>query len=145
MTGTFNGRKSCGIEIEKKGAYMKSKKFANTPVKKRKVACLKSLMEKIILQSLEDLWTSAERDECISFFRGERFGICADIAGMSLYEQAKLLNFANKIIDFVVADRVSPKPEGQKNKIMTFEALTPWNARISEIAATHHYPEVCIR
>ena len=124
---------------------MKLKKIANTPIKKKKVACLKILMEKIILQSLEDLWTTAERDECINFFRGERFGICADMAGMSLYEQAKLLNLANKIIDFVVADRVSRNTKGHKNKIATSEALTPWNARISEIVAAHNYPEVCIR
>ena len=121
---------------------MKLKKMANTPIKKKKDACLKSLMEKIILQSLEDLWIAAERDECINFFRGERFGICADMAGMSLYEQAKLLNLANKIIDFVV----SHNTKGHDNKkIVTFEALTPWNARISEIAAAHNYPEVCIR
>ena len=121
------------------------KGMKNTTIKKKKVACLKILMEKIILQSLEDLWTTAERDECINFFRGERFGICADMAGISLYEQAKLLNLANKIIDFVATDRVNHNTRGHKNKIARSEALTPWNARISEIAAAHNYPEVCIR
>ena len=124
---------------------MKLKKIAKTPVKRRKDACLKSLMEKIILQSIEDLWTAEERDECINFFRGERFGICADMAGMSLYEQAKLLNLANKIIDFVAADRPAYKTHGHKNKIVTSAVLTPWNARISEIAAAHNYPEVYVR
>ena len=120
---------------------MKLKETANTPSKKKKDACLKILMEKMILQSLEDLWITAERDECINFFRGERFGMCADMAGMSLYEQAKLLNLANKIIDFVV----SHNTKGRNNKIVTFEALTPWNARISGIAAAHNRPEVCVR
>jgi hypothetical protein len=143
MARTIEGSKSCGIK--KKGAYMKLKKMAKTPVKRRKDACLKSLMEKIILQSLEDLWTVEERDECINFFRGERFGMCADMAGMSLYEQAKLLNLANKIIDFVAADRVSHNTKGHKNKIARSEKLAPWNARISEIAAAHNYPEVCVR
>ncbi len=124
---------------------MKLKEMTNTAIKKKKVACLKSLMERIILQSLEDLWMPGERDECINFFRGDRFGICAEIAGMSLYEQAKLLNLANRIIDLVAADRGSHTANGHKDKIVTFEALTPWNTRISEIAAAHNYPEVYVR
>jgi len=124
---------------------MKLREMTNAKNKKKKVVCLKSLMEKIILQSFEDLWMPGERDECINFFRGERFGICAEIAGMSLYEQAKLLNLANKIIDFVAVDRAAYKSHGHRNKIVTSEALTPWNARISEIAAAHNYPEVCVR
>ena len=124
---------------------MKLKKMTNSAIKKKKSACLKSLMERIILQSLEDLWTPGERDECINFFRGDRFGICAEIAGMTLYDQAKLLNLANKIIDFVAADRAAYKTHGHKNKIVTSAVLTPWNARISEIAAAHNYPEVYVR
>jgi hypothetical protein len=124
---------------------MKLKKMTNTAIKKKKSACLKSLMERIILQSLEDLWTPGERDECINFFRGERFGICAEMAGMSLYEQAKLLNLANKIIDFVAVDRTVCKTHGHKNEAATSEVLTPWIARISEIAAAHNYPEVYVR
>ena len=65
----------------------------------KKAVNVGSLMERIILQSIEDLWTDGEEDDCINFFRGEGFGICADIAGMNLHDQARLLNFANRIID----------------------------------------------
>ncbi|RPI33911.1 MAG: hypothetical protein EHM54_10160 [Nitrospiraceae bacterium] len=65
----------------------------------KKSANVESLMEGIILQSIEDLWLDGEEDDCINFFRGEGFGICADIAGMNLHDQARLLNFANRIID----------------------------------------------
>jgi len=64
----------------------------------KKIASVQSLMEGIILQSIEDLWIAGEEDGCINFFRGEGFGICADIAGMNLYDQVRLLNFADKII-----------------------------------------------
>jgi hypothetical protein len=66
---------------------------------KKNAANVESLMEGIILQSIEDLWLDGEEDDCINFFRGEGFGICADIAGMNLHDQARLLNFANRIID----------------------------------------------
>ncbi len=63
-----------------------------------KIAGVQSLMEGIILQSIEDLWIAEEEDDCINFFRGEGFGICADIACMNFHDQARLLNFANMII-----------------------------------------------
>jgi len=134
-----------GSKNEKGGLIMKLKEAANTPGKKKKDACLKSLMEKIILQSLEDLWITAERDECINFFRGERFGICADMAGMSLYEQAKLLNLANKIIDFLYANRERNDIIVLKNKFANPKSFHPRNAKISALAAAHNYPEVCVR
>ena len=65
----------------------------------KKAVNVESLMEGIILQSIEDLWMAGEEDDCINFFRCEGFGICADIAGMNLHDQARLLNFANSIID----------------------------------------------
>ena len=122
---------------------MKLKEMTNT--KKKKVACLKSLMERIILQSLEDLWMPGERDECINFFRGDRFVIWAEIAGMSLYEQAKLLNLANRIIDSFEAGKNLQKANGNNNRVTTYKALIPWNTRISEIAAAHKHPEVFAR
>jgi|GEM_PF-1481153 len=124
---------------------MKQREMTNTKKRNKKVACLKSLMEKIILQSLEDLWMPGERDECIEFFRGERFGICADIAGISLYEQAKLLNLANRIIDSFEAERSRQKVNAHKNRVTTFKALIPWNARIAEIAAAHNHSQVFAR
>ena len=44
---------------------------------------VKGLAEGIILQSLEDLWSENDRGECIAFFTGRDFSICAEIAGMN--------------------------------------------------------------
>lgn len=65
---------------------------------------LRGLAEGIIMQSLEDLWTDKERDESVEFFQGEGFTICAEAAGMDLYDQVRLFNLANSIISG------SPKP-----------------------------------
>lgn len=65
-----------------------------------KTGNVRGLMEGIILQSIEDLWIASEEGDCIQFFRGEGFGICADIAGINLHDQVRLLNLANRIIDF---------------------------------------------
>lgn len=51
----------------------------------------KSLAEAIILQSMEDFWSNAYRQESIEFFKGEGFKICAEIAGMGHEEQSKVL------------------------------------------------------
>jgi hypothetical protein len=77
---------------------MKMAEAMRTDRGEKKIAGVQSLMEGIILQSIEDLWIAGEEDDCINFFRGEGFGICADIAGMNLHDQVRLLNFADKII-----------------------------------------------
>jgi len=64
---------------------------------------------------------------------------------MSLYEQVKLLNLANRIIDSFEAATNSHKANGHKNRVTSHKALTPWNARISAIAAAHKHPEVYAR
>lgn len=53
---------------------------------------LKGLAEGIILQSIEDLWSEDLRDECITFFTGKEFSTCAEIAGITLADQVKILN-----------------------------------------------------
>ena len=60
---------------------------ANVIYKKR----VKSLAEAIILQSMEDFWSNAYRNESIEFFKGEGFKVCAEIAGMGHEEQSKVL------------------------------------------------------
>ncbi len=59
---------------------------------------LRGLAEGIILQSIEDLWSETHRDECISFFAGSEFNVCAEIAGMNLSEQLKVLNLVKTVV-----------------------------------------------
>ena len=53
---------------------------------------LKTLSEAIILQSAEDVLSTAHREDGIEFFSGEGFRLCAEIAGMTIDEKLKLLN-----------------------------------------------------
>ncbi len=73
-----------------------------------------NLAEAIILQSIEDLWSEKQRKECIDFFKGEGFCICAGIAGMNLTEQIRLLNMVNRVV----------KNERRKIKVGNFSTLT---------------------
>ena len=59
---------------------------------------LKGLAEGILLQSIEDLWSENHRGECIAFFAGRDFSICAEIAGMNLADQLKVLNLVKTIV-----------------------------------------------
>ncbi len=52
---------------------------------------VKSLAEAIILQSMEDFWGNAYKEESIEFFKGEGFRVCAEIAGMGHEDQSKVL------------------------------------------------------
>jgi hypothetical protein len=75
------------------------KRNRETAVKeRRRIMGMKGLAEGIIMQSIEDLWNENLRDECISFFRGQEFGICAQAAGMSLDDQVKLLDMVKDIL-----------------------------------------------
>jgi hypothetical protein len=56
---------------------------------------IRNLAEAIILQSVEDLWVAKQKDDCLTFFYGERFGMCAEIAGMNTYEQATMLQLVS--------------------------------------------------
>jgi hypothetical protein len=61
---------------------------------------LKSLAEGIILQSIEDLWNSEHNGESLDFFSGGEFRACAEMAGMSLLEQVKILRMVKEVIDY---------------------------------------------
>jgi predicted alpha-1,6-mannanase (GH76 family) len=56
---------------------------------------VKHLAEAIILQSIEDLWDEAQRGDCLRFFRGNDFNICAEIAGLSVSARGRLLGLVN--------------------------------------------------
>jgi len=56
---------------------------------------IKNLAEAIILQSVEDLWDAKQNSECLTFFYGESFGICAEMAGMNTDEQALMLRMVS--------------------------------------------------
>lgn len=51
----------------------------------------RALAEAVILQSMEDFWSSTYKQESIEFFKGEGFNICAKIAGMGKEDQMKVL------------------------------------------------------
>ncbi|MEW6002315.1 MAG: hypothetical protein AB1638_06690 [Nitrospirota bacterium] len=57
---------------------------------------LRSLVEAIILQAIEDLWSDAHRKESIKFFMGEAFKNCARIANMNLFQQLRLIRMIRR-------------------------------------------------
>lgn len=59
-----------------------------------------SLAEGIILQSIEDLWSTEHSSESVAFFSGGEFRSCAEMAGMSLLEQVKVLRMVKEVIDY---------------------------------------------
>jgi hypothetical protein len=58
----------------------------------------KNLAESVLLQSIEDLWDKEQRRDCLDFFSGEGFRLCADIAGIQLTDQKKLLSLIGRSI-----------------------------------------------
>jgi len=75
---------------------------------------IKNLAEHILLQCIEDLWDEGERDDGRDFFKGERFHLCAEMAGMSLHDQSTLLNMVSKIMDRTTTAKRKPKSSGKK-------------------------------
>jgi hypothetical protein len=59
---------------------------------------LRFLSEAVILQAIEDLWNIKCREECTTFFNGEGFIICAEMAKISLLDQIRILNMVNRHI-----------------------------------------------
>jgi hypothetical protein len=59
----------------------------------------KNLAEAIVLQSIEDLWDKKESRDCFSFFKGEGFPLCADIASIPLADRRKLLSLIGRSIE----------------------------------------------
>jgi hypothetical protein len=68
----------------------------NAP-KKRDAVRLKALAEAVILQAVEDLWSSAHSKESVEFFQGEGFRYCADLAGMRIVERLKLIRMLRRL------------------------------------------------
>ena len=66
---------------------------------------MKSLAEAIIMQSITDLWTEDERENCLKFFKGEDFSVCAEMAGMKLPDQIKLMTLVNKAVKHGIAKK----------------------------------------
>jgi hypothetical protein len=67
-------------------------------MRKKESLILKRLVEAVILQAVEDLWSKADRKESIDFFSGEGFSCCARAAGMELDDQIRLLHMVNGVL-----------------------------------------------
>lgn len=59
---------------------------------------IRNLAEAIILQSIEDLSIEGQRADCIRFFNGHGFNICAGIAGINSDDQEKLFDLVDGLI-----------------------------------------------
>jgi hypothetical protein len=68
---------------------------------------MKHLAEAIILQSIEDLWDEGQRRDCLMFFRGDGFTVCAEMAGMNVSARGRLLGLVNRL-----TSRKTGHPEG---------------------------------
>lgn len=88
---------------------------------------LKTLSEAIILQSTEDLLSASHKGECIEFFSGEGFRLCAELAGMTFDEKLKFLHLLLGCIargkgikdcsaEMVAENRKTPKRWGHSHK-----------------------------
>jgi hypothetical protein len=73
------------------------KKCARNTIKP--LPCARSLAEAIILQSVEDLWDEGQRKECLKFFWGNGFAICAEIAGLDASGMGRLLGLVSRLTD----------------------------------------------
>ncbi len=62
---------------------------------KERAECMKKLSESIILQCIEDLWDKASMKQSAKFFSQRDFSICANIAGMDICDQVRLLDLVN--------------------------------------------------
>ena len=121
---------------------MKRAKVSDAKMGKAKYKGVESLMEGIILQCFTDLWIGGEIDACIQFFRGEGFAICANIAGINLHDQVKVLNLANKIIDLHTAVRDKQQHTNNRGEFFT-PATSGLQAVNLPIAMTQNSGGIC--
>ncbi len=70
---------------------------------------LRGLAEGIILQAIEDLWSEKHRSECIAFFTGKEFSLCAELAGMNLPDQLKVLNLVKGVVGNTMKSKMVDK------------------------------------
>ena len=122
---------------------MKLAEMTKAKKKKKLVMALKSLVEGIILQSFADLWITEENEDCIKFFMGEGFKICADIAGINLHDQVKLLDLANRTIALQAATRAREKSSISKRDINPLENSGPRNVKLSSVAKACNFQVAC--
>lgn len=121
---------------------MKLAEMTKAKKKKGQVMALKSLVEGIILQSFADLWITEENNDCIKFFTGEGFKICADIAGINLHDQVKLLDLANKTIALQSANKARQKSSTNGKDINYLKKLSPRNVKLSSVATAGNLQRV---
>ena len=122
---------------------MKLAEMTKAKKKQKQIVALKSLVEGIILQSFADLWIAEENNDCIKFFMGEGFKICADIAGINLHDQIKLLDLANRTISLQAADRAREKSSTSKKDIIAPKKFSPRSVRLSSVAKAGNFHGVC--
>jgi hypothetical protein len=70
---------------------------------------IRNLAEAIILQSVEDLWDAKQKGDCLTFFCGESFGMCAEMSGMNTYEQAMMLQLVSASVQEKRCDTIFPR------------------------------------
>jgi hypothetical protein len=68
-----------------------------------KAMAVKELAEKVILQSIEDLWDKEQRDLCSAFFCGQGFSFWAETAGMTIADRRKILSL---VLDSIAKSKV---------------------------------------
>ena len=85
---------SRGNDVLLPSAEAKTKKRSN---RKREREKMRALAEAVILQSIEDLWSKANRGKSIEFFMGDGFSVCADMAGMKIIDRLKLFRMLRKL------------------------------------------------
>ncbi len=92
---------------------------------------LKMLAEGIILQSIEDLWNENCREDCITFFKGKDFRLCAELAGMELSDQVELLNLVSSSVGSLESrsrkKRVREKDSSQEERAWKKQLATGLN------------------
>jgi hypothetical protein len=113
---------------------MKRAKVSDAKMGKERHRGVEGLMEGVILQCISDLWIGGEIDACIQFFKGEGFTVCANLAGMTLHDQVKVLNLASKIIDLHTTVTDKQKLIENKEEFFTPAMSGPRNVNISAIA-----------
>lgn len=92
--------------------------------RKGRSAAMSSLAEAIILQSIEDLWLEKEQSDCLNFFTGESFHICAKLSGMDFRDRVGLLALVKNISGKLLGSRHDKTRDGKVKKYIFPEEET---------------------
>jgi hypothetical protein len=91
---------------------------------------LRKRAEGLILQAMEDLYDSKQREDCLAFFRSGDFEICAEMARIDMAPQVRILDLVKRVI------RVSPRHQVRyKEK----DDLPPLNRSRCKIVVWAHF------